>query len=171
MGEYSGALIASVNYVNNATSTPAYRMMVLKSGSWSSLHTMNAPLRTILSYNNSLCVGGTFTLVDADSISYLATLLQSNHKDLLAEEGNAFSVYPNPVQDELFIHTELDGNGNPPEVNFILMDITGREVADIYNINTTDLTLSRNGLSAGMYIYRITNRNNEIIKQGKLTFK
>lgn len=174
MGEYSNALIASVTYTINATGTPAYKMMSYKNGVWSTSHTLDAPFSALISYNNSLCVSGGFTMIDSDTVSFLAVLMQSSHKALTyaAAGPNDYTLYPNPVDEELNIRITLQDDNDPQAVNFELFDISGRSIMHLGEITAPDVRIARSGIAPGMYLYRITgSKDNRLIKQGKLSFK
>ena len=62
------------------------------------------------------------------------------------------SAYPVPFNDE----TTIIVNGLDKKYDFELYDVTGRLMRKIPAINTNRFVLQRNGMAAGVYMYRIT---------------
>jgi len=73
-------------------------------------------------------------------------------------------AYPNPFQD--FATIELDGTTGP-ETKFLLWDVSGRVVLQQSFGPSGKLTIYRNGLSSGMYIFHVYS-GTEVIGTGKL---
>lgn len=66
------------------------------------------------------------------------------------------SVYPNPATSN--IKVSLDDSKSPiTQIN--VLDITGRNVISLDNLNTHNQTVSLSGLSTGMYLINITTAN------------
>ncbi|MCW3086152.1 MAG: hypothetical protein JWP12_3518 [Bacteroidetes bacterium] len=175
IGYFDNSMITCMHYQSIVGGADVYKMMVYKTTTgWNSCYTLNGPFAGTANYNGSLLLGGPFTTVGTDTIPYLAELISNNHKSLmLMADGSSYTLYPNPVDNDLWIRFNPGENADPQVelINFTLMDITGREVLQLNNINTDQMHIARNGLASGMYIYRITDKNNELIRQGKLTFK
>lgn len=79
-------------------------------------------------------------------------------------EGNkkyAFSVYPNPATEELYIKNPLAENATMQ-----VYDVTGKKATEInIGLNTTRTNIST--YSPGVYLYTFTNVNSEILHTGK----
>lgn len=61
-------------------------------------------------------------------------------------------VYPNPMQDQARFEVPTAGND---VLEFVLVDIHGREMQHLKDVKTNAFTLSRKGLAAGIYFYTI----------------
>jgi hypothetical protein len=74
-------------------------------------------------------------------------------------------VFPNPCTDEL--HVDLSGSSADSEVILAIVDVAGREV---YAPNKKQLpaTLLLNGIKPGLYLLRITNTKDQLIKFQKV---
>ena len=77
------------------------------------------------------------------------------------------SISPNPVLDEATITIESSNQiGN---LEFELFDLLGRKVRTIQVLNRSQITFYRNGLPAGVYLYRVVG-NDKTLGSGKLVF-
>lgn len=87
------------------------------------------------------------------------------------EDGNvqigSFNFFPNPMKNSSTIEYSISEREN---VNLVIRDITGREVATLVNesvaAGTHQVKFERNGLKPGVYIYRLQAGNQE--KTGKI---
>lgn len=70
------------------------------------------------------------------------------------------TIYPNPAQDNIFIKTDLEN------YSVLIMDISGRIVLDQKLNGTGKLNIEH--LNNGVYIYKINDNANSLIKSGKL---
>ncbi|MBL7889569.1 MAG: T9SS type A sorting domain-containing protein [Bacteroidia bacterium] len=79
--------------------------------------------------------------------------------------NNTVSIYPNPFNENttFALSTNIDLEG----IIIQITDVLGREVMHFTNLNSHNLVINRNGLNAGVYLYKIIN-NNTPISQGKL---
>jgi hypothetical protein len=82
--------------------------------------------------------------------------------------AGAVQLYPNPFAESTTLHVSKDVPLKDAELH--VFDVTGREVLSRKGINTHDVTIEKNGLSAGAYVYRFIN-NAEVISTGKLIVK
>jgi len=77
-------------------------------------------------------------------------------------EKSTIKLYPNPVQNQLFIESE---KGQVLEMN--ILDISGKEIRSITNNNVNSIDVS--DLNQGVYILKVTTENgvstNRFIKQ------
>lgn len=75
------------------------------------------------------------------------------------ETINSIEVYPNPFTSELNIKSNFDQD---EKINLAIVDMQGRIVNEINNIQTHDreFKISTKGILNGIYFLRITNRNN-----------
>jgi len=72
-------------------------------------------------------------------------------------------VYPNPFTDI----TTLSFSEPLLKASLIIYDIFGKEVKRLENLNGKEITISRNGLSKGMYFFRVV-EGNTIVGKGKM---
>lgn len=111
-----------------------------------------------------------FVVSDNNLVSDTKTLIFSNTSLSVTEIGNQnFSLYPNPVNEELHINYSLPEKSH---INIALYDLSGRLVCTILDeIKTTGThTLNWNSdLKAGMYFYKIT--SDSYVQSGKLIFQ
>ena len=98
------------------------------------------------------------TVESAKSAVVKATTLKG--VDGIEELNAAISIYPNPVQNELFIATEV----NVKEV--AIYDIYGR-ITKVYGLQTTDFVHSIDvaDLNSGIYFVKIVTDNGEVVKR------
>ena len=75
------------------------------------------------------------------------------------ETINSIEVYPNPFTSELNIKSNFDQD---EKINLAIVDMQGRIVNEINNIQTHDreFKISTKGILNGIYFLRITNKNN-----------
>lgn len=85
-----------------------------------------------------------------------------------AYNNNAITVFPNPVTTSATI--TVDGDVIKTNLTLTLYNVIGEEVTTM-EINNKENVLCRNGLENGMYLYRITDNNSEILATGKLVFE
>jgi PKD repeat protein len=117
---------------------------------------------------NNYLANGTYTvcLTITDSCGTDSTCQDITISGLSINEhynNQNVTVFPNPFSDHTVIQLE-NGKGN---YSVELFDITGRMVTSENYKNTNSLTINRNNLDAGTYLYRIV-QNNSTIASGKL---
>lgn len=78
-------------------------------------------------------------------------VIQDQTVGINAEEEIEFSIFPNPVTDQLTIN--LSGNGIIYSVE--LLDMNGRLIVRKDNIMSNTFTANRNGIASGTYILRV----------------
>lgn len=100
-------------------------------------------------------------LVDDFSITY-----EPNSVDDNAANKFDFKMYPNPVQNEMFILCTGHQFANAP-LTVEFYDMTGRIVQSV-NVNQMIQRVDVNTLSSGMYIYAVKTGNN-VLRTGKFT--
>ena len=81
--------------------------------------------------------------------------------------GDNYNVYPNPATSEINIEWNTIHNG---DLYFQLYDLEGRMLNEVSMKGKTKITVSRNGLQNGIYIYRIVN-NQTVSGAGKIIFE
>ena len=103
----------------------------------------------------------TVTLIVNDGCSITEEI---NVNTLSTEEGNAegIALYPNPASDRLFIETT-----GRKKVNFILLDVSGKEVL-AQPIITGRHEIDVRDLSSGIYFARVL-EDNQVIYRSKIT--
>jgi len=87
----------------------------------------------------------------------------------LQTAGQAFQLYPNPVQDELNIDFTMEQTG---QVHISLLDVVGREVAVIsnstFNIGKQHVAYATAALDKGIYLVKIQTENQTAVKKIEL---
>ncbi len=78
------------------------------------------------------------------------------------------SVYPNPMDDNTTF--SIRENNTNESYSFELMDVVGKTVKIIKDINTKQFTISRSGLTNGIYFYKI-NSKESVIGVGKIVIQ
>ncbi len=77
--------------------------------------------------------------------------------------GNKIELYPNPARDNITFSCSFAINAR-----IALYDMAGRMVASHF-VNGTKATLETKGLSDGMYIYNVVDRDGAVLDKGKIT--
>lgn len=74
----------------------------------------------------------------------------------------AFSVYPNPASDFIIFNGDFSNNSN-----ILIYNTLGQkqEIQSVVNNHQAEISLK--GLANGIYIYQITNKDNQVISTGK----
>lgn len=99
---------------------------------------------------------GYITLYSEDSEEVCATTLP----DAVEEIETAFNIYPNPVQSELYIATELQIE------EITIYDIYGRQaVRQQVNGSTSQQVVNVADLNSGVYFVKVSTDNGEIVKR------
>lgn len=120
---------------------------------------------------DTLYIGGEFTTVGNDSIAFVASWKPDAVMAVKASGHETIGVYPNPVQDRVFI-TVKNGPKAKAANNFSLQLINqfGQQVAKFDNISD-EIVFDRKNIPSGLYFYKITGIDNSLIQQGKLIFR
>ena len=84
----------------------------------------------------------------------------------LVENPVTVRAFPNPFNQL----TNFEVIGVADKYNFELIDITGRVVSKLSSIATSHFQINREGLLAGVYIYRIYTEN-QPVAYGKLVIE
>ncbi|MEX0967366.1 MAG: T9SS type A sorting domain-containing protein [Bacteroidia bacterium] len=126
----------------------------------------NATINDIQSLEGEIVVGGKFTLSnDYLQVNHIAILNQM--KTSIAQDNPevvSSTVYPNPFAD--FTRIEVIGTQSPLKENkpeLQLYAITGQRMAVTYESDHSGITLYRNDLPAGTYIYNVMVENKKIV--------
>ena len=64
-------------------------------------------------------------------------------------------AYPNPSREQVTLRAPIGG----ALASYRLLDITGKEVASQFAINTKEITINRNNLTSGLYLVRFETQN------------
>jgi uncharacterized repeat protein (TIGR01451 family) len=80
------------------------------------------------------------------------------------DENIKVKVYPNPFAES----TQFEISGVKEPFHFVLYDVNAKIVQQLNNVPTNKFTLSKEGLSAGIYLYKIVT-GDKICAQGKLS--
>ena len=76
-------------------------------------------------------------------------------------------VSPNPILDKFVV--QLD-NTSMKDLLFTVFTVDGKKLTDI-KVSSSRFIVHRGGVAPGIYIYRLTNENNEVISTGRLIFE
>lgn len=112
----------------------------------------------------------TYAYTDTNACTSFATV--NVHVDIaMGIEENVWVntvVYPNPVTDEATLiipeHVKLTN------AQLSIVDVLGKEVANVSDISSNRIKVDRTGLSNGVYFYKLLN-DNKIISSGKIMLK
>ena len=77
----------------------------------------------------------------------------------IEEFASSFNVYPNPVNDVLFIETEVEIN------EVVVYTITGVIVGQQSTVNSQQSTIDVANLNSGVYFVKIVAENGEVVKR------
>ena len=77
----------------------------------------------------------------------------------IEEFASSFNVYPNPVNDVLFIETEVEIN------EVVVYTITGVIVGQQTTVNSQQLTIDVANLNSGVYFVKVVTENGEVVKR------
>ncbi len=123
-----------------------------------------------ISTSTSVAIGttNTQTIVTRDKNAVPSTTTTPPPTTFVTVYENAplvinLNVFPNPSNSEVNFVTE-----SPDAKNVLIYDITGKLI-DKQIISEKRLKLSVSDYNAGLYIYSVTNKNNQTLKTGKLT--
>jgi len=142
---------------------------------WSALGTgTNNSVLSLATMHDTLYAGGLFPVAGGNAAPFIAEWIpdESSFISVTNLEANEmeFILYPNPADDNLHIKTKKENFMKDGETYFFKMyDLTGREIykCDIKN----EITIGRNNISSGLYIYKIISNENDLIQQGKISFR
>jgi hypothetical protein len=123
-------------------------------------------------YQEMLYIAGGFRKIDNDSIRHIAKWTGGSYVDScgsisgiekLQGDKQKLIIYPNPFNSATTLRLPDDiKNGN-----ISIYDILGKKVKQLGNLNGNNIIISREGLSNGIYIYRVSEGNN-VIGHGKM---
>lgn len=75
--------------------------------------------------------------------------------DEVVRQGNPLIVYPNPAHSEAKFRFEQHGY---PQLHFELFNLNGQRLRDIHYGQIQEFTMQREGLTNGIYLFRITSQ-------------
>lgn len=89
-----------------------------------------------------------------------------NTPHIILDNSSLIVTYPNPFTEQatISIPSQLLSKYN---LNFILYDLTGRQIKFMKNINS-DIQISQSNLSKGLYLFKIFDTNGAFVFSGKL---
>jgi len=79
----------------------------------------------------------------------------------------SITIAPNPFTD----CTEMTTSLPLKNAHLLIFDITGKEVARFENINGNKISINRNGLTNGIYFYKLSGQDDQAISIGKLAIQ
>lgn len=128
---------------------------------------MNAQVQSLAGVRDTLYAGGLFTTADANVAMFIAQWKPSaaTLSNNTFAETDHITLYPNPVQQKLFIHSKSSGD----VINFTLYDAPGKEIMRKEHVRD-EINFDRKNILPGLYIYKITNQQGVVLKQGKIVF-
>lgn len=120
--------------------------------SWIGFGTMTGGDASVLyEYSGSLIAGGFFTSLDGVTCNGIAAYPKLSPVGMSSEKMEGDKLYPNPFSGETVFYSA----GNLENSKVILYNITGEVLNEYTNIAGKELTISRNDLSAGIYLLKI----------------
>ena len=96
------------------------------------------------------------TVESAHSEKACATTLSGEG---IEENATAFNIYPNPVNDKLYIETEVEIE------TVVVYTITGVVVGQQSMVNGQQLTIDVANLNSGIYFVKVVTENGETVKR------
>jgi hypothetical protein len=120
-------------------------------------------LRDLSFLNDRLYIAGMFDKIGNDSIHNIA--MYNNPLNSVHENQDMLTTtnYPNPFTD----YTNLIFSKPLNEATLQVFDILGKEVMRMENLKGKEIRISRNGISKGMYFFRVVEGNINVGK-GKM---
>jgi len=94
---------------------------------------------------------------ETDSLVIIIDALTGAVTDVNEVKSNGLTVFPNPAQN--IINTVLPNSLVNTDTKISIINITGKKVKDIDNINLNNLQINLNGLNPGNYFLRVENKN------------
>jgi hypothetical protein len=91
----------------------------------------------------------------------------SNGVDEMAAFSSSVKLYPNPMQDEAVISFNESSLNAFGKISFEIIDLNGRVVKSVDRIDASEYRISRDGLAAGLYVYRFRG-DNKPLAAGKM---
>jgi hypothetical protein len=80
----------------------------------------------------------------------------------LTDGGVELSIFPNPMSESATLKINNRFNA---DINVSLIDPSGRMVRDYGNVNESQLTIDKNGLSSGMYFVQVMNEQRILTRE------
>lgn len=176
--EVNKRLIVSGKYMMLNDSSIVYHLQSWNETNWEIIDSETSePVYAIEDITSSIFVGGAFRGISTEpGVNYLAARVHcpgrmySQLTQSQQQERRMFSLYPNPVTDNLFMKLRDEDEMSEDVFTFSLTDILGREISSVI-IMGDDLKFQRIGIPAGIYYYSLTNNNKKLIQRGRVVFK
>ena len=80
-------------------------------------------------------------------------------EESIAELTSSINVYPNPVNDVLFIETEVEIN------EVVVYDVYGRQQVNMTTGQQEVMTVEVSNLNAGVYFVKVVTNEGEVVKR------
>jgi trimeric autotransporter adhesin len=178
MYEYDKKLIIGAKYANGDEFEDVfYAMQTWNDSTWETMDAnSNSAVYTMANINGKLYAGGAFTQISTSDVEYIAIWqdekraypINFNETETYSESNKIkYAIYPNPVHNEVNIRAERSDLLS--DYKFTLTDVCGREIFTQYN-SVNKISLQRESVGSGVYIYMIIDNKGMIIQKGKLLF-
>jgi hypothetical protein len=143
--------------------------------SWSNLgNGTNNSVLALESLGDTLYAGGVFTVSDGVLTPFISQWSPEESAAVITSSEEMrfppFKVFPNPVSDMVFIRANTEVVSKNIAHTFELYDMLGTKVLEVKNIKE-EIYFDRSVIANGLYIYKIIDNKNVMVKQGKLAFK
>ncbi len=122
----------------------------------------NSPARCVWHRNETLPFDPIAKVEVANEVSYCVPIVKFvfSGEDAIEENAVSFNVYPNPVENELFIETEM----NVEEIS--IYDVYGRQtMSQQVNETMSQQVVDVTNLEAGVYFVNIKTEKGNIVKR------
>jgi hypothetical protein len=123
---------------------------------------INGVVKTITEFNDTLYIGGNFSVIDQDSIPKVAKFVGKEFDKTCGFSTSSdagivlsdFDIFPNPIKNKVIIHV---GTRIQNEVNYVIYNLLGQvELFGKTKGNTDQIILNTNELVRGVYILEIS---------------
>lgn len=131
----------------------------------------NAPVKAIAIHDGKMYWGGEFkwnsSLTVHSIVNYVMKVTHGSDIDKLPEQL-AVTIYPNPVQSEVFFH--FDNPSVAQDLSLSLYNMTGQKLTATITREASGFRLNRGNLPTGTYYYQLLSKEGKL-NRGKLIFK
>lgn len=91
----------------------------------------------------------------------------SNGIDEINKFKESVSVFPNPMSSSCTLRFNPESLNAFNEIGLTIYNVQGKLVREIKNINSSEISIERNTMSSGLYVYKIV-ADNHLIASGKI---
>ena len=121
---------------------------------------LGKPIDVIMSLDGNLLISDWVNrVIRKVELPVVASVKSKPHQEM------GIQVSPNPFS--AFTTIKVNGNKAKEKINFLMYDLTGKEIEVKCSISTQQIVIERGDLPNGIYFYKIS-QNNNIIGTGKL---